>query len=80
MPDEIKIEHEVVIVVEVTAEILGENRDARFDEPGEQQFPGDINVFWNQENITAKLSEEQMQSIRNVCEMEINYRGATHEL
>ena len=80
MPDEIKIEYELTIPVVITADILGENRDARFDEPGEQQFPGDINVFWNQENITAKLSEEQMQRIRNVCEMEINYRGATHEL
>jgi hypothetical protein len=42
MPDEIILEHEMVIPVEVTAEVLGENRDARFDEPSEGQYAGKI--------------------------------------
>ena len=80
MPDEIILEHEMVIVVEVTAEILGENRDARFDEPGECQFSGDIKVVWNNEDITTKLDEDDIEKIRNHIDGEIQYRGATNEL
>jgi len=80
MPDEIILEHEMVIVVEVTAQVLGENRDARFDEPGECQYSGDIKVIWNNEDITVKLDENDMEEIRNHIDGEIQYRGAINEL
>ena len=77
MPDEIILEHEMVIVVEVTAEILGENRADTFDEPGECQFSGDIKVIWNNEDITTKLDENDMEEIRNHVDGEIQYRSVT---
>ena len=80
MPDEIILEHEMVIVVEVTAEVLGGNRDARFDEPGECQYSGDVKVVWNNEDITNKLDNEDIEKIRNHIDGEIQYRGATNEL
>ena len=80
MPDEIILEREMVIVVEVTAEILGENRADTFDEPGECQYSGDVKVVWNNEDITNKLDTEDMEKIRNHIDGEILYRGATNEL
>ena len=80
MPDEIILEHEMVIVVEVTAEVLGENRADTFDEPGECQYSGDVKVVWNNEDITNKLDNEDMEKIRNHIDGEIQYRGATNEL
>jgi|TARA_R100001443_G_scaffold69032_1_gene77648 hypothetical protein len=77
MPNEIILEHEMVIVVEVTAQVLGENRDARFDEPGECQFSGDIKVVWNNEDITTKLDEDDIEKIRNHIDGEIQYRSVT---
>jgi len=77
MPDEIILEHEMVIVVEVTAQVLGENRDACFDEPGECQFSGDIKVVWNNEDITTKLDEDDIEKIRNHIDGEIQYRSVT---
>jgi len=80
MPNEIILEHEMVIVVEVTAQVLGENRDARFDEPSEGQYSGDIKVVWNKDDITTKLDEDDMEKIRNHIDGEIQYKGATNEL
>ena len=80
MPDEIEIQYEITIPVVITAEILGENRDARFDEPGECQYSGNIKITWNQDDITAKLDEDDMEKIRNHIDGEIQYRGATNEL
>ena len=80
MPDEIEIEYELTIPVVITAEILGENRDARFDEPSEGQYSGNIKITWNQDDITAKLDEDDMEKIRNHIDGEIQYRGATNEL
>jgi hypothetical protein len=77
MPDEIEIQYEITIPVVITAEILGENRDARFDEPGECQFSGDVKVIWNNEDITNKLDNLDMEKIRNHIDGEIQYRGAT---
>ena len=77
MPDEIEIQYEITIPVVITAEILGENRDARFDEPGECQFSGDIKVVWNNEDITTKLDEDDIEKIRNHIDGEIQYRSVT---
>ena len=77
MPNEIEIQYEITIPVVITAEILGENRDARFDEPGECQFSGDIKVVWNNEDITTKLDEDDIEKIRNHIDGEIQYRSVT---
>ena len=77
MPNEIEIQYEITIPVIITAEILGENRDARFDEPGECQFSGDIKVVWNNEDITNKIDKDEIESLRNSIDGEIQYRGAT---
>jgi len=70
----------MVIVVEVTAQVLGENRADTFDEPGECQYSGDVKVVWNNEDITNKLDNEDMEKIRNHIDGEIQYRGAINEL
>jgi len=80
MPDEIEIEYELTIPVVITAEILGENRDARFDEPGECQYSGNIKITWNQDDITNKIDKDEIESLRNSIDREIQYRGATNEL
>ncbi len=78
MPDEIEIEYEITIPVVITADILGENRDARFDEPGECQYSGDIKITWNQDDITNKIDKDEIESLRKAIDDEINYRGATN--
>jgi hypothetical protein len=78
MPDEIEIEYELTIPVVITADILGENRDARFDEPGECQYSGDIKITWNQDDITNKIDKDEIESLRKAIDDEINYRGATN--
>ena len=78
MPDEIEIEYELTIPVVITAEILGENRDARFDEPSEGQYSGNIKITWNQDDITNKIDKDEIESLRKAIDDEINYRGATN--
>jgi hypothetical protein len=60
------------------ADILGENRDARLDEPGECQYSGDIKITWNQDDITNKIDKDEIESLRKAIDDEINYRGATN--
>ena len=80
MPDEIEIQYEITIPVVITAEILGENRDARFDEPSEGQYSGNIKITWNNDDITNKIDKDEIESLRNSIDGEIQYRGATNEL
>ena len=77
MPDEIEIQYEITIPVVITADILGENRDARFDEPSEGRYAGNIKITWNDDDITNKIDEEEIELLRNTIDGEIQYRGAT---